>query len=170
VTILPDILQPGLRLVLCGTAASAASARVSAYYGGPGNRFWDILFETGLTPKRLCPSQFREVTQYGIGLTDIVKTASGSDASLPAESFDPDRLRDHIFMLKPRFLAFNGKRSAKAFFARSNIRYGLQTSHLGSTSLFVLPSTSGAARGFWDPQHWHDLAGLVGVGPKNTAI
>lgn len=169
-TVLPDILQSGLRLVLCGTAAGAASARAGAYYAGPGNRFWDILFETGLVPKRLHPSQFPEVIRYGIGLTDMVKTASGSDASLPAESFDPDRLRDHILMLEPRFLAFNGKRSAKAFFARTNIGYGLQASQLGSTSLFVLPSTSGAARGFWEPQHWHDLAELVGVGPRNTAI
>ena len=166
-TVLPDILQPGLRLVLCGTAVGTVSARAGAYYAGPGN---DILFETGLTPKRLHPRQFREVIRYGIGLTDMVKTASGSDASLPAESFDPDRLRNHIFRIKPRFLAFNGKRSAKVFFARSNIGYGLHTSKLGSTSLFVLPSTSGAARGFWDPRHWHDLAELVGVGPRNTDI
>ena len=89
-TVLPDVLQPGLRLVFCGTAAGTASARARAYYAGPGNRFWEILFETGLTTERLRPSQFREVLRYGIGLTDMVKTASGSDASLPADSFDPD--------------------------------------------------------------------------------
>tara|TARA_A100001037_G_scaffold306136_1_gene349467 strand:+ start:2595 stop:3107 length:513 start_codon:yes stop_codon:yes gene_type:complete len=164
-TVLPDVLQPGLRLVFCGTAAGTASARARAYYAGPGNRFWEILFETGLTTERLRPSQFREVLRYGIGLTDMVKTASGSDASLPADSFDPDRLRDHTLALEPRFLAFNGKRSAKAFFAASKVDYGLQTTQLGSTSLFVLPSTSGAARGFWEPRYWHDLAKLVGAIP-----
>ena len=68
-----------------------------------------MLFETGLTPKRLEPAQFQDVIGYGIGLTDVVKTASGSDASLPSQSFDPDRLRTRILELKPGILAFNGK-------------------------------------------------------------
>ncbi len=167
-TVLPDILRPGLRLVLCGTAAGTASSRSGTYYSGPGNRFWDILFETGLTSKRLHSSQFQEVIQYGIGLTDVVKMAFGSDASLPTEAFDPDRLRQNILTFQPRFLAFNGKRSAKAFFGGSNFEYGLQNSKLGETSLFVLPSTSGAARGFWEPHHWYDLAELVRIEPSNT--
>ncbi len=38
--ILPDVLAPGLALVVCGSAAGTVSARVGAYYAGPGNRFW----------------------------------------------------------------------------------------------------------------------------------
>lgn len=157
-TVLPDVLEPGLSIVFCGTAAGSASARARAYYAGPGNRFWDMLFETGLTPKRLEPSQFRDVTAYGIGLTDVVKTASGSDASLPATAFDPERLRERILDLKPGILAFNGKRSAKSFLDVTKVEYGPQAAQLGSTALFVLPSTSGAARGFWQPRYWHELA------------
>ena len=33
--ILSDLLQPGLRLVFCGTAAGAVSAAKGAYYAGP---------------------------------------------------------------------------------------------------------------------------------------
>ena len=165
-TILPDVLAPGLKVVFCGTAAGTASARARAYYAGPGNRFWDMLFETGLTPKRLEPAQFQEVIAYGIGLTDVVKTASGSDASLSAEAFDPDRLQERILELKPGILAFNGKRSAQSFLEASKVEYGQQTTQLGSTALFVLPSTSGAARGFWQPSYWHELAERVRSEPQ----
>jgi TDG/mug DNA glycosylase family protein len=158
VTILPDVLAPGLKVVFCGTAAGDRSARVAAYYAGPGNRFWDTLFETGLTPKRLTPCQFRDVLRYGIGLTDLVKTAKGPDASLPSGSFDPEGLRKRLREVSPDVLAFNGKKSAKSYFGRSTVEYGRQAVLLGSTTLFVLPSTSGAARGYWDSRHWHDLA------------
>jgi len=166
VTILPDVLEPGLKIVFCGTAAGTTSARARAYYAGPGNRFWDMLFETGLTPKRLDPAQFQDVIAYGIGLTDVVKTASGSDASLPTTAFDPDRLRERILELKPGILAFNGKRSAQSFLDASKVEYGLQATQLGSTALFVLPSTSGAARGFWQPRYWHELAERVRSDPR----
>ena len=42
---LPDILQPNLKVVFCGTAAGDASAKKRAYYAGPGNRFWKTLHE-----------------------------------------------------------------------------------------------------------------------------
>ncbi|HEU5143069.1 MAG TPA: uracil-DNA glycosylase family protein [Solirubrobacterales bacterium] len=48
--VLPDLVRPGLRVVFCGTAAGTASARAGAYYAGPGNRFWETLRVTGLTP------------------------------------------------------------------------------------------------------------------------
>jgi len=56
--VLPDVLRPGLRLVICGSAASAVSAARGAYYAGPGNKFWRILAETGLTPHQLEPARF----------------------------------------------------------------------------------------------------------------
>ena len=37
---LEDLLRPGLRLVICGTAAGTQSAAINAYYAGPANRFW----------------------------------------------------------------------------------------------------------------------------------
>src|SRR4051794_32803818 len=68
--VLPDVLRPGLRLVICGSAAGVVSAARGEYYAGPGNKFWDILAVTGLTPRRLLPHEFRDVLDFGIGLTD----------------------------------------------------------------------------------------------------
>ena len=66
-----------MRVVFCGTAPGAASARTGAYYAGPGNRFWLTLPEVGLTPVLLRPAEFARLADFGIGLTDISKTASG---------------------------------------------------------------------------------------------
>ena len=77
--VLPDVLGSGLSIVFCGSAAGAASARAGAYYAGPGNRFWPTLYRVGLTPRILAPADFRTVRRYGIGLTDLCKTESGSD-------------------------------------------------------------------------------------------
>ena len=70
-TKLEDLLSPGLDLVVCGTAASPVSAERGQYYAGPGNRFWSVLEETGLTPRRLQPSEYRSLLELGIGLTDV---------------------------------------------------------------------------------------------------
>lgn len=156
--ILPDILAPGLRLVVCGSAAGTRSAELGAYYAGPGNRFWDTLYRVGLTPSVLRPADFRSVLTYGIGLTDIVKTGFGPDSGLRAANFDREGLRRRIESFQPRILAFNGKRSASAFLGGPVI-YGHQPNQsIAATQLYVAPSTSGAARGFWDESYWHLVA------------
>ena len=71
--ILPDILDRGLDVVFCGTAVGPKSAEQRSYYAGPGNKFWQILADIGLTPHRLRPSQFKDVNAHGIGLTDLAK-------------------------------------------------------------------------------------------------
>lgn len=160
--VLPDILVPGLRIVFCGSAAGAESARAGAYYAGPGNKFWPILHKTGLTDCLLKPENFRTLPDFGIGLTDLAKGASGSDASLPRGADDPAGLHDRIRRYRPAILAFNGKRAGRVFLrhhaAARTVDYGPQPWSVGHTAIFVLPSTSGAANGFWDEAPWLALA------------
>lgn len=159
--VLPDILDHGLKVVFCGSAVGAKSAEVGAYYAGPGNRFWPILLETGLTPRLLAPEEFASVREFGIGLTDMAKDASGADSSLPRDADDPEALRAKIARFQPRALAFNGKRAAKVFFGRAGIEIGRQPESIGPTAIFVLPSTSGMATRYWDQSPWFELAEFV---------
>lgn len=158
---LDDLLATGLRLVICGSAASATSARVGAYYAGPQNRFWLTIREVGLTPRQLAPAEFRELLQYGIGLTDIVKSQAGNDRDLRPSPRDGDDLRVRILRYAPRILCFNGKRAAQQFLGTKTVALGLQGAAIGSTRIFVAPSTSAAARGHWDLDVWHALAKLA---------
>lgn len=137
--VLPDLLSSGLKVVFCGSAAGTVSARRGAYYAGPGNRFWPMLCEIGLTPRVLEPAEFRTVHAFGIGLTDMNKTQSGSDASLTAKADDAAGLAAKIVQFAPRALAFNGKRAADAFFTarfgEKSPGYGRQRHALTTTSI-----------------------------------
>ena len=159
--VLPDVLRPGLDLVVCGSAAGAASARLRAYYAGPGNAFWPVLCRIGLTPRPLRPEEYALAAEYGIGLTDMVKERFGADDSLRRGDDRPDLLRDKIRRYRPRALAFNGKRAARAFWGGGAVEYGLQSAREGETAVFVLPSTSGAARRYWDEKPWIRMARWV---------
>ena len=107
--ILPDLLKSGLQVVFCGTAPSAYSARERAYYAKPGNQFWPVLHRIGLTPKLLSPRDFPMLLDFGIGLTDLCKTASGNDDELANDSIDRDGLTEKILNYQPALLAFTSK-------------------------------------------------------------
>ena len=161
-TVLPDVLEPGLMVVLCGTAAGTMSAQVGAYYSGRGNLFWEVLARTGLTPYKLDPHEFGTLPNYRIGLTDLVKIRSGSDKAISSSDFDIPRFCSKINKFTPKVVAFNGKTSAKVFFGYSVDCGGpRRDERLGETVIFVLPSTSAAARTYWDESHWRELAAFV---------
>lgn len=160
--VLPDLLQPGLALVFCGTAAGKRSAAEQAYYAHPGNLFWRALFQAGLTPRLLAPAEFPQLPHYRIGLTDLAKRHSGNDDELPPGAFDVPALVAKVERHAPRLLAFTSKNAARAALGHST-GYGLQQETIGGTRLFVLPSPSGQARGHWDIEPWLTLAGLYRV-------
>lgn len=159
--VLPDLLRPGLDVVFVGTAASKTSAAQRAPYVGPGNTFWDILHETGLIPQGIDPTVNELLLQHGVGFTNMAPNAIGNDDVLTTEDFDPDGVRAKIEQVAPRVLAFVGKRAAQEFFGRKQIDYGLQPDRVGDTAVWVLPSTSGAARRYWDPSIWHAMAAYL---------
>jgi len=162
--VLADLLAPGLRAVFCGTQAGTQSARRGAYYAGRGNRFWPTLHNAGLTPVQLAPEHYARLLDYGIGLTDMAKKTSGADSLLRPDHVD-QRFLEKIVQYAPRFLAFNGKRAASLALKVSGpmLSYGRQDRMIGRTELYVLPSSSGAASGFWDARYWHEFSSRVGA-------
>lgn len=161
--LVPDVLALGLNIVFCGTALGVKSAREKAYYANPGNYFWRTLHHIGLTPRRLAPTEYKLVLEYGLGLTDLSKTNYGQDADIPRDAFDMVALQEKIFRYQPRYLAFTSKTGAALFLNRpaAKLAYGLQPERIGATQLFVLPSPSGQARIFWNETHWQTLSDLA---------
>jgi double-stranded uracil-DNA glycosylase len=155
--IVPDLLAPGLKLVFCGTAPSAASAKAKAYYAKPGNIFWPTLHRVGLTPTLFSPHDYPKLLSLGIGLTDLCKTCSGNDDELPSEAIEAHAVQEKIRRYQPAMVAFTSKHGATLFFGHK-VEYGLQKEMLGKTKFFVLPSTSGRARRFWREEVWRELA------------
>lgn len=156
-TILPDVLADNLDIVFCGTAVGNVSVQRGAYYAGPGNAFWPTLYAVGLTPRRLQPEEYPLLPSFGLGLTDLVKTIAGVDAELSPDQFDRQRLRAAMLRHQPKIVAFTSKRAGSECLGRP-VEYGLQAERIGASALYVLPSPSGAARGYWNIGYWQELA------------
>ena len=152
--ILPDVLTYNLKIVFCGTAASKKSKLLNSYYAGPGNKFWNTLHQIGLTPKLFKPSEFKKLVECDIGLTDICKTDYGNDNELDVSKYDVNGFNLKMLEFKPGIICFNGKNAAKAYLGQKTVNYGYQELPLGTSKIFVAPSTSGAANGFWDINQW----------------
>jgi TDG/mug DNA glycosylase family protein len=154
-----DVLVFGLDIIFCGTAAGNKSASMRLPYAGPGNKFWATIYEIGLTPQRLSPSDYRRLADFGLGMTDIAKGASGADFTLSKSDFDVPMLKEKLAHYRPRILAFNGKKAASIFYkvATRQLSYGSQSTVIGAMIAWILPSTSAAARRYWDFAPWQDL-------------
>jgi mismatch-specific thymine-DNA glycosylase len=158
--VLPDVLAPGLEVVFCGNAAGKVSARKGAPFAGPGNYFWPVLHEVGLTPVLLAPEEFRRLPEFGLGLTDACKTHFGSDAEVGTAHHDPKRVTRSVRTYTPSHLAFVGKQAAKVVLGHP-VDYGPQPGLVEGAQAWVLPSTSGLARRFWSIEPWRELAAAV---------
>lgn len=162
---LKDVLFKNLDVVFCGTAKGEASARKGYYYAGPGNKFYGVLFKTGFTPKRLEPTDCYQIDQYKIGLTDLVHTEFGNDSDISDSSYDVDGFIRKIEIYNPKYIAFNGKKSASFILGfkgiTSLVDYGIQEKKIANSILYVLPSTSGSARRYWDEKYWFELKKLI---------
>jgi double-stranded uracil-DNA glycosylase len=165
--ILPDVLCVGLRAVICGTAAGTESCIRKAYFADPRNRFWCVLHQVALTPQRLKPEEFRTLLAYGLGLTDIAKTVSGTDAKLPLGAYDVPTFMKSIRRYRPKSVAFNGKKAARVFYIFNGVSryeqfdYGHGRPIQDFPQIFVLPSTSGSAGRYWNLAPWQEFARCV---------
>lgn len=162
---LADLLRPGLDIVFCGTAVATASAARGHYYSGPGNKFWHLLHDAGFTAARLAPEDDSMLPKLGIGITDLVKdTAQSHDRGLDFSG--TTAVAAHIQAASPRWVAFNGLKAGRVAageLGNKTEALGEQGWNIGSSRVFVLPSSSGAnaTMSYTDKLAWwrqlHDL-------------
>lgn len=162
VRVLPDVVQPGLTVLFCGLAVGECAALRGHHHAGPGDSFWQLLHQCGLTPRQLRPDEEDLLLDYGLGITDVSDVAG-----LPST----------IEALQPRWVAITGKGAASVI-ARTLENpapgLGLAGWRLAGAEVFVLPSASGAnRRKDYDgrssrAQWWREFADLVGA-PRQAA-
>jgi double-stranded uracil-DNA glycosylase len=146
---LPELVAPGLRLLFVGYNPSLRSAELGHYYAGRGNRLWDLLASSGLTPRPLRPVDDRALLALGIGVTDLVGRPSRAAADVTAAEYRAGsaRLRRLLARFRPRVVAYSGKgvylRAARV----PRAPWGRQDGCLVEGCVdFVVPSPSGLAR------------------------
>ncbi|GAC1372227.1 MAG: G/U mismatch-specific DNA glycosylase [Actinomycetota bacterium] len=142
---LPDILGPGLGVVFCGINPSLYSAAVGHHFARPGNRFWRTLHLSGFTPHLLAPEDDRRLTDFGIGVTNLVARATARADELPAGELREGAadLAVRLRTLTPRFVAVAGVSAYRLAFDARGAQVGPQSSLLGGCRVWVLPNPSG---------------------------
>ena len=145
VSAVPDVLGPGLTVVFCGINPGRASSEAGAHYANPRNDFWRLLHDAGFTPRLYDPSEQHDLLSLGIGLTNAAFRTTRGSGDLRRGDFEGSagRLERLAAELRPGVLAFVGKTGYEGVF-RERPEHGLQERRLGTTRLFVLPSTSPA--------------------------
>ena len=81
---IPDLVAPGLKVLLCGINPGLMSAAIGHHFGNPANRLWPALHLAGFTPRRLHPRESHELLSYGLGITNLVARATATAAELTA--------------------------------------------------------------------------------------
>lgn len=163
-----SLLQPNLQVMFCGVANRSKVLPLSSYYPDHRNKFWSVLHRIGLTPHQLAPHEGKILLRYGIGLTTLVTDPPVKTAKYHSGDLTIQDLKETIAKLRPRTVAFNGKQVARDFFGYS-VQYGQQPDLIDRTVVFVLPSTSGVARKYWNEKYWRELAEYIKELPNNEA-
>ena len=145
-----DLLTPGLTLVFCGYNPSLTSGQSGHHYAHPGNRFWRVLFASGITDRLYKPEEDELLPDLlGIGFTNLASRPTRRADELTREEIrtGAGELRDKLERYRPRAVAYTGIGVYRWFRATSKVGWGLQEDPAvpGVTDV-VVPSPSGLNR------------------------
>lgn len=145
----PDIIDLGLRVLFIGFNPSIRSSETGHHFAGPSNRFWRLLYDSGLTDKKLMPSEDKQLLKYGYGITNIVPRPTRAAAEITSQEYELGReeLKKKLTTYQPRFACYVGVGVYHQFAKRKDTQCGLQkNSVVEGVSDFVLSSSSGLNR------------------------
>jgi TDG/mug DNA glycosylase family protein len=149
---LRDRIRPGVRVLFVGINPGIRSSLTGHHFAGFSNRFWKLLYESGLVPERIGYEDDVRLPEWGYGITNIVaRPTPGIDALRPDEYvIGRVRLRRKVRRYAPAIVVMVGVTVFRAMFpARKGIvSLGLQPERLGESVVFVLPNPSGRNANF----------------------
>jgi double-stranded uracil-DNA glycosylase len=144
---LRDRIRPGVRVLFVGINPGVRSALTGHHFAGFSNRFWKLLFRSGLVSEPVTYVDDDRLAEWGYGITNVVARATRGIDELRPEEYAAGRLclRAKVRRYKPAVVAFVGLTVYRAMFPQRQgpVVMGLQHERLGQTSVFVVPNTSG---------------------------
>lgn len=151
--LLPDRLPPRttpLRLLLVGINPGVRSSQLGHHFAGHSNRFWKLLWESGLTPRLAMYEDDVRMPAWGYGMTNLVpRPTRGIDELTPAEyRAGRARLEAMIRRRRPAVVALLGVTLARSLLSRVEPSVGPQQETLAGAPVFVLPNPSGRNANF----------------------
>ena len=146
---IPDHIKTNLKILFVGFNPSIRSSETGYHYANPNNRFWKILHEAGLTPRKFLPEENSKLPGLGFGLTNIVvrPTKEAAEISIDEYQKGAEELKEKIKKYQPAAVCFVGKGVYQQYSKKRVIPWGEQTdSIIPGIAEFVAPSSSGLVR------------------------
>ena len=144
---LTDRIEPGVRVLLIGINPGVRSAETGHHFAGPSNRFWKLLYESGLVADPIGYQDDVRLPEWGYGITNIVARPTPGIDTLTREEFVAGRLRlrRKILRYRPAVVAMVGVTVFRAMFParKGPVALGEQPERIGTSAVFVLPNPSG---------------------------
>jgi double-stranded uracil-DNA glycosylase len=146
---LRDRLRAGARILFVGINPGIRSAAVGHHFAGPSNRFWKLLFDSGLVGERLTYQQDWKLPEWGLGLTNIIGRSTVGVGDLSPEEYltGVATLERKIRRYRPRIIAFLGVTIYRMLFpsvrADPFLALGPTKERLADAPVFLLPNPSG---------------------------
>ena len=149
---IPDLVEPGLRVLFSGINPGLFSAWTGHHFARPGNRFWPALHRSGFTPWLLLPAEQAELLALGLGITNVVARATARADELKVAELREggEVLRDKVRRFAPTWLAVVGVTAYRTAFDAPRAAVGPQETTIGETRVWVLPNPSGL-NAHWTP-------------------
>jgi TDG/mug DNA glycosylase family protein len=149
---LRDRVRPGVRVLFVGINPGIRSSETGHHFAGYSNRFWKLLYDSGLVPRPITYEDDDRLPEFGYGITNIcARPTPGIDTLLPAEYVvGRIKLRRKILRNQPVVVAMVGVTVFRAMFPerKGAVALGLQPETIGGTAVFVLPNPSGRNANF----------------------
>ena len=140
---LPDVVGPGMSMLVVGLNPSLYAADAGVGFARPGNRFWPAALAAGLVTRDRDPRH--ALVTHGVGMTDLVKRATVGAAELTRDEYRHGlaRVERLVTWLQPGVVCAVGLAGWRAA-ADPDASAGLQPGPFGGRPLYLMPSTSGA--------------------------
>jgi len=144
-----DHMKHNLSILFIGFNPSLRSGEVGHHYANPRNRFWQILYQAGITPRLYHPEEDGDLLELGYGFTNIVsRPTRGAEDILPEEYQEGrQELRRKLALYQPSIACFVGKGVYTQYSQRKQAPWGFQEEPVTpGIHEFVAPSSSGLVR------------------------
>jgi double-stranded uracil-DNA glycosylase len=139
---LPDFVDAGMRLLVCGLNPSVYAADAGVGFARPGNRFWPAALAAGLVTHDRDPR--RALVDHGIGMTDLVKRATPRADALTVDEYRAgvERVARLVEWLRPGAVCFVGLAGYRAVLDR-RARAGPIEEGFAGAPAYLMPNPSG---------------------------
>ena len=162
---LKDRIRPGVRVLFVGINPGVRSAMTGHHFAGFSNRFWKLLFESGLVPEPITFEHDDRLPEFGFGITNLIPRPSpGINDLVPSDYIEGWKTLDRkIRRYRPKVVALVGvtlyraiepllagevDRRTRAAMRSRPIALGPQPAVIHGAQVFVLPNPSGRNANF----------------------